>query len=64
MLKLPSTWFDIADHGSNVWFTKGRGFGHGMGMCQFGADGLAKLGYTYDAILSTYFPGSKLVRCY
>ena len=64
LLKLPSTWFDIADHGSDVWFTNGRGFGHGMGMCQFGADGLAKLGYTYDAILSTYFPESKLVRCY
>lgn len=63
-LGLPSTWFDIEDHGSKVWFTKGRGWGHGMGMCQFGANGMARHGYRYDEILSTYFPGSKLVRCY
>ena len=64
ILGLPSTWFDIEDHGSEVWFTRGRGWGHGMGMCQFGANGLAKHGYTYEVILSKYFPGSKLVRCY
>ena len=63
-LKLPSTWFDIEDHGSKVWFTKGRGWGHGMGMCQFGANGMARHGYRYEEILSKYFPGSKLERCY
>jgi stage II sporulation protein D len=64
MLKLPSAWFDIEDHGSKVWFTNGRGLGHGMGMCQFGANGMARHGYRYDEILSTYFPGSKLIRGY
>ena len=63
-LGLPSDWFEIEDHKSEVRFTNGRGWGHGMGMCQFGADRLARHGYRYDRILSTYYPGSKLVRCY
>ena len=63
-LGLPSDWFEIEDHKSEVWLTKGRGWGHGMGMCQFGADRLARRAYSYDKILSTYYPGSKLVRCY
>ena len=63
-LGLLSDWFKIEDHGSEVWFTKGRGWGHGMGMCQFGADRLARHGYPYNEILSTYYPGSKLERCY
>lgn len=33
------------------------GYGHGVGMCQYGADGLAKQGQTYQAILSHYYQG-------
>ena len=62
-LQLPSTWFEIENHDSEVWFTNGRGWGHGMGMCQFGANQMAKLGFSYDKILTTYYPGSILV-CY
>ncbi len=40
----------------------GGGFGHGVGMCQTGAQGMAKRGHTFDRILSYYFPGSILKR--
>ena len=39
---------------------EGRGYGHGVGMCQDGANGMAKAGKSYKQILSTYYPGSKL----
>ncbi len=37
---------------------RGRGFGHGTGMSQYGAYGAAKLGCTHEDILSTYYPGT------
>lgn len=40
----------------------GAGFGHGVGMCQTGAQSMAKRGYSFDRILSHYFPGSILKR--
>lgn len=63
-LKLPSTWFRIEDHREEVWFTHGHGWGHGMGMCQFGAERMAQMGQDYRKILATYYPGSELVRFY
>lgn len=42
----------------------GRGWGHGVGMCQTGAYGLAKDGYSYTAILQKYYTGIKLQRMY
>lgn len=39
---------------------KGRGYGHGVGMCQDGARGMAEAGKTYKKILSHYFPSSNL----
>ncbi len=38
----------------------GRGWGHGVGLCQNGAYGLARAGMTFDQILSTYYPGTSL----
>ena len=38
----------------------GRGWGHGVGLCQIGAAVMASRGYTYEAILSHYYPGSIL----
>ena len=38
----------------------GRGWGHGVGLCQNGAYGLARAGQTYDKILTTYYPGISL----
>jgi stage II sporulation protein D len=42
----------------------GRGWGHGVGMCQYGAYGLAKMGVKYDAILKHYYTGIDLTRAY
>ena len=38
----------------------GYGYGHGVGLSQFGAMTMAKNGSTYEEILSTYFPGTYL----
>ena len=42
----------------------GRGWGHGVGMCQVGAYGLARQGFTYDQILKAYYTGIELTRMY
>jgi stage II sporulation protein D len=39
---------------------KGRGWGHGVGLSQYGAFGLARQGTTYDRILAHYYPGTSL----
>lgn len=38
----------------------GGGFGHGVGMSQFGANGLGRLGYSYVEILQHFFPGAEI----
>jgi stage II sporulation protein D len=43
---------------------KGRGWGHGVGMCQVGAYGMAKAGLTYDRILKTYYSNITLTKIY
>ncbi len=40
----------------------GRGWGHGVGLCQYGAAGFAARGATYAAILGRYYPGAELSR--
>jgi SpoIID/LytB domain protein len=42
----------------------GAGWGHGAGMCQIGALGMALAGYDTDAILAHYYPGSALQSIY
>ena len=42
----------------------GRGWGHGVGMCQVGAYGLAKQGFSAEQILKTYYSGIELTRMY
>jgi len=42
----------------------GRGWGHGVGMCQVGAYGLARQGFTVDQILKAYYTGIELTRLY
>lgn len=43
---------------------EGSGFGHGVGLCQFGAEGQAKAGRNAEEILATYYPGATVVRAY
>lgn len=42
----------------------GRGYGHGVGMCQFGAEALSKDGATWRDILRRYYPGSEVFATY
>lgn len=58
--KLKSAIFTIEKNTQSVAFQNGLGFGHGVGLCQCGAQGMARIGYDYRDILDFYFPGSKL----
>jgi stage II sporulation protein D len=54
---LPSTQFDFDVDGLQVQFA-GRGNGHGVGLCQWGAKELAERGYSAETILRYYYPGA------
>lgn len=60
-LKIRSTDFTIEQIGSNIKITT-KGYGHGVGMSQYGALGMAKKGYTYDQILGHYYQGTNLKK--
>lgn len=47
---------------ADTWVFEGRGFGHGVGLCQWGAAGLARQGWNHARILAFYFPGTNLRR--
>ena len=59
--KLKSTLFRMKKKGQKFEFTNGCGFGHGVGLCQCGAQGMARKGADYRKILGFYYPDSKLV---
>jgi stage II sporulation protein D len=46
--------------GQPQFVISGHGWGHGVGMSQYGAYGFAQKGYTYDQILAHYYPGTEL----
>jgi stage II sporulation protein D len=54
---IKSTIFSVSLAGEDVVF-EGVGWGHGVGMCQWGAYFMAKQGYTYQEIAAYYYPGS------
>lgn len=60
--QLKSTLFSVRKNGPLVIFEEGRGFGHGVGLCQHGTQELARQGFDYRRILEFYFPGSKMVN--
>ena len=60
-LGLRSSDFEIEQVGSNVIFHT-KGYGHGVGMSQYGALGMAKKGYSYQEILMHYYVGTTLVK--
>jgi stage II sporulation protein D len=53
--------FLIKDKGNSYEF-KGKGLGHGLGMCQYGAIKLGKTGWNYKKILKHYFPKAEIRR--
>jgi len=57
---IKSTWFDIRRTGSAYVFD-GRGFGHGVGLCQAGALARIRSGAKLPAVLQQYFPGTRLI---
>lgn len=59
--KLRSTKFRIRRY-RGKWVIKGRGWGHGVGLCQWGAKKMAEIGYKYYQILRYYFRGTRLVK--
>ena len=52
--RLKSTFFSVTDIGDKVVLT-GKGFGHGVGLCQEGAIAMSKTGYSYKDILKFYY---------
>lgn len=64
---LPSTWFSLTverDPGGRLAGValQGRGNGHGIGLCQWGAIARARAGADFRAILKAYYPGAELTR--
>ena len=55
--KLPSTNFALKVEGGTAVFD-GKGYGHGVGLCQWGSLEMAKSGKTYREILMHYYPGT------
>lgn len=60
-LDLNSTNFKIGCEGDTVVITT-VGYGHGVGMSQYGADGMARMGDSYDKILKHYYTGVDIKR--
>lgn len=61
LLGLRSADFDISISDNNANITT-RGYGHGVGMSKYGANGMANAGYSYKDILSHYYPGTTLTK--
>jgi stage II sporulation protein D len=63
---LNSTYFSFTTESSGGEVSRlninGRGYGHGIGMCQWGAIGRARAGQNYRTILETYYPGTTIGR--
>jgi len=57
--KFKSARFTVRSRGENLVFT-GKGWGHGVGMCQDGADGMARTGNNYRRILTRYYLGVEI----
>ena len=61
LLGLRSTDFNISLDENNIIITT-NGYGHGVGMCQYGANALAKSGYNYEEILKHYYQNTNITK--
>lgn len=57
---LPSAFFTLQEQENGRYEIMGGGLGHGIGMSQYGADGMARAGKTAAEILQYFFPGTEL----
>jgi stage II sporulation protein D len=61
---LKSTHFELDTTPTEFVFKNGRGYGHGVGLCQYGAEGQARRGILAAQILAFYYPGCRLEAAY
>jgi stage II sporulation protein D len=59
--QIPSVFFETAMSGGEV-IVSGRGLGHGVGLCQWGAREMARRGHDFKSILGHYYPGTSLAK--
>ncbi len=57
--QIKSNLYSIQQQG-NSWVFSGHGLGHGVGLCQAGAEQMAMMGFSVEKILRTYFPGTQI----
>lgn len=68
--RLPSTWFEISGEFWDPkiqqprWILKGSGYGHGLGLCQWGAKTLGEKGASAKEILVKYYPRARIQETY
>lgn len=60
-LNLPSQWLSFKVGSQQTEITT-RGYGHGLGMCQYGANGMAKRGHNYKDILNHYYQDIQIYK--
>lgn len=60
-VKIKSTRFTMHKRGKRITF-KGHGYGHGVGLCQWGARGMAEKKFGFKKILAHYYPGTTLTH--
>ena len=60
-LNLRSSYFSVSAEGDSL-LIKGRGYGHGVGLCQEGAMAMAVKGFTFVEIINFYYSGVKIIR--
>jgi len=60
-LSLRSTYFEIIQEDTKI-IIKNKGYGHGVGMSQYGAEGMAREGYNYEEILKHYYQNIKIKK--
>jgi stage II sporulation protein D len=62
--RMRSTACNLRLAGPDLVIENGRGFGHGLGLCQWGAEGQVRQGKRAGEIIRYYYPGAKLTRVY
>jgi stage II sporulation protein D len=63
-MRVFSTLIDRIERKGSQWLVHGRGSGHGVGLCQWGAQGSAAIGDDFRTILGRYYPGASIFRMY
>ena len=62
--QLYSGWFRPINNATNIVFADGRGWGHGVGMCQWSAEAMANAGDNHLEIVTRSYPKTRVVRAY